>query len=95
MISIKSFVFNPFSENTYVLFDDTKDCIIIDPGCYENHEKEELRNFIDENGLNVARLLNTHCHIDHVLGNYFVANTFNVALEIHESELEILKAVSS
>ena len=95
MISIKSFVFNPFSENTYVLFDETKDCIIIDTGCYENNEKEELKNFIYENALNVVRLLNTHCHIDHVLGNSFVANTFDVNLEIHERELVILKAVTS
>lgn len=68
MIQIKSFVFNPFQENTYVLFDETKEAIIIDPGCYENHEKATLDKFISSNKLKVVLLLNTHCHIDHVFG---------------------------
>ena len=49
MIKVKSFVFNPFMENTYVLYDETKEAIIIDPGCYEQHEKADLSDFIEKN----------------------------------------------
>lgn len=92
-LQIESFTFNPFQENTYVLYDDTKQCVIIDPGCSDKQENQELQNFIQAKGLTVARLLNTHCHIDHVLGNKFVADTFGVPLEIHEEDLQVLRAV--
>ncbi|HNC32031.1 MAG TPA: MBL fold metallo-hydrolase, partial [Cyclobacteriaceae bacterium] len=68
MLQIKKFTFNPFAENTYVLFDNSKECVVIDPGCYEKSEQQELIEFIESNGLVVKKLLNTHCHIDHVLG---------------------------
>lgn len=90
---IKSFTFNPFSENTYVLFDDTKECVVVDPGCSDKQEQQQLQDFIQRNNLQVVRLLNTHCHIDHVLGNKFVADTYGVPLEIHEKDLEVLRAV--
>ena len=50
MMKVKSFVFNPFMENTYVLYDDTKEAVIIDPGCYEGYEKEQLNDFIKTEG---------------------------------------------
>ncbi len=89
---IKQFVFNALSENTYVVYDDTKECIIIDPGCYEPDEKELLKKFISDNELVVKMLINTHCHIDHVLGNYFIKNEYGVELTIHKLDLETLKA---
>ncbi len=92
-MKIKSFVFNPFMENTYVVYDDSGACVIIDPGCYEPHEKEEIEAFIDAENLKVELLINTHCHIDHVLGNYFIKNKYQVPLLIHEKDLETLKAV--
>ena len=95
MLNVKSFTFNPFQENTYVLYDDTKECVIIDPGCYEKAEEQELANFIEENGLTVKFLLNTHCHIDHVLGNYFVKKKYNVDLCLHPIEEQVLKAVET
>ncbi len=70
-LQLQSFVFNPLQENTYVLFDDTKSCVIIDPGCYELYEKKELEEFILDHNLTVTMLLNTHGHVDHVLGNAF------------------------
>lgn len=94
MLHVQSFVFNPFEENTYVLYDDTKECVIIDPGCYEAEEKKELTDFIESNDLKVTKLLNTHCHVDHVLGNYFVKEKYNVKLYIHELDLPVLKAVT-
>ncbi|HYG20824.1 MAG TPA: MBL fold metallo-hydrolase, partial [Ohtaekwangia sp.] len=65
MLQIKSFVFNPLQENTYVLFDETGECVIIDPGCYTEAERQELTSFITSRGLTVRLLLNTHCHVDH------------------------------
>ncbi|MES2800182.1 MAG: MBL fold metallo-hydrolase [Bacteroidota bacterium] len=95
MIHIKSFTFNPFQENSYVLFDDSKNCIIIDPGCYERYEEKELLSFIEVNGLVVKALLNTHAHIDHVLGNQFVVETFGVDFYLHSNDLTTLNSIPS
>lgn len=88
MIQVASFVFNDFQENTYVLFDETGECVIIDPGCYKASEQKELIQFIDTKGLKPVKLLNTHCHIDHVLGNAYVANKYNLALYMHRDEIK-------
>jgi glyoxylase-like metal-dependent hydrolase (beta-lactamase superfamily II) len=93
MITIKTFVFNPFMENTFLIYDETREALIIDPGCYESSEKEELKGFVDSNGLNVIKLINTHCHIDHCLGNKFVKDTFGVELALQKSEEEVLRSV--
>jgi hydroxyacylglutathione hydrolase len=95
MLSIQVFTFNPFQENTYVLHDETKEAVIIDPGCYEADEKEELEEFIENKGLKVIMLLNTHGHIDHVLGNAFVKDRFKVKLYIHKKDEPVMKAVSA
>lgn len=95
MISIKNFEFNPFSENTLVLWDETLEAIIIDPGCYESTEQQALTTFIEEQSLKVVRLLNTHCHIDHCLGNQFVIDKYTVGLEIPEGESETLASIAS
>ena len=94
MLQIRAFAFNALQENTYVLFDETKDCVIIDPGCYDEDEKSELQEFVKSNDLKVTRLLNTHCHVDHVLGNYFVKESYKVKLSIHRLEIPVLKAVA-
>jgi hydroxyacylglutathione hydrolase len=93
MLQIKSFTFNPFMENTYVLYDESKEAVVFDPGCYEKHEQEELNRFIDDEGLKVSHLVNTHCHIDHVLGNAYVKRKFKVPLYIHEKDHPVLKSV--
>lgn len=93
MISIRSFVFNPFSENTYVVSDETKECVIIDPGCYTKEEENELVQYITDEGLKPVLLLNTHGHIDHVLGNYFIQKTYGLGLGIHKAEAATLKSV--
>lgn len=87
MITVQAFTFNEFQENTYVLYDETGECVIIDPGCYNPSEQRELVEFIDAHGLKPVKLLNTHCHIDHVLGNTFVAERFKLPLYLHEGEL--------
>lgn len=93
MIKIQSFEFNPFSENTYVLSDETGECIIIDPGCLENGEKDALTDYITNNELKVVELVNTHCHIDHVFGNRFVKDEYDVSLTIHKLDEPTLEAV--
>jgi hydroxyacylglutathione hydrolase len=95
MLEIKSFTFNPFQENTYVLYDETKEAVIVDPGCYEQKEKDILTAFIKSKDLKVVKLLNTHCHIDHVLGNAFVKRHYKVDLYIHEDDAPVLKAVEA
>lgn len=94
-MNIQSFVFNPFYENTYVLWDDTLEAIIVDPGCYEKYEQEELLGFIRLKKLQVKLILNTHCHIDHVLGNYWARETFRCPLWIPENEVSTFKAVTT
>jgi len=95
MIKVKSFTFNPFQENTYLLYDDTLEAVVIDPGCNEMEEKKELSDFISLNQLKVKLLLNTHCHIDHVLGNDFVKSRYQVPFKIHPLDLPVLKSVKS
>lgn len=91
MIQIKAFTFNAFSENTYVVFDDNKEAIIFDPGCYTINERKILKKFIDDNKLIVKRLINTHCHLDHIFGNTFISETYKVELECHRFEMPILE----
>ncbi len=93
MAVVAEFTFNPFQENTFIVYDDTKECIIFDPGCVSPSEKDQLTTFISSAGLTPVRLINTHCHLDHVFGNKFVSETYNLPLEIHEGELAVLKAV--
>ncbi|WP_332033059.1 MBL fold metallo-hydrolase [Kaistella sp.] len=90
MLKIKSFVFNPFSENTYVVYNDHKNAFIIDPGNFSTEETRLLQNFIEENGLKIRNILLTHAHIDHVLGLQTVYNLYNVPVLLHETEKEML-----
>jgi len=91
MITIEKFVFNPFQENTFLLFDETKECILVDPGCYSEDEKSELVNFINSKNLKPIKQIYTHCHVDHILGNNFIHNTFGLKPEIHEAGLKFLQ----
>ncbi|MGG9971255.1 MBL fold metallo-hydrolase [Ferruginibacter sp. SUN002] len=90
MLQIKSFVFSPIQENTYVLYNESKECMIIDPGCYFDEEKATLQSFIEQMHLQPKMLLNTHCHLDHVFGNKFVAETYGLTLQLHEIEQQVL-----
>ncbi len=91
MATVQKFTFNALMENTYIVYDETKQCVIIDPGCASPHEQEVLKSFIEQEGLTPVQLLNTHCHVDHIPGNKFVVETFHVPLFIHEFELPLLK----
>ncbi|MCD2425203.1 MBL fold metallo-hydrolase [Niabella pedocola] len=92
MLSIHRFVFNPFQENTYILYNETGKCIIIDPGFSNEAERNEFLRFIDEKKLQPVYLINTHCHIDHILGNQFVYDTWKLPLHIHKGEHAVLQS---
>lgn len=91
-MEVAQFTFNAFQENTYVLYDDSSECVIIDPGCNNDSERNKLVQFIEEKQLKPVKLINTHCHIDHVLGNKFVSEKYNLPLEAHEGEIPVLAA---
>ncbi len=91
MLHIKQFTFSPIQENTYLLWNDNNDAVIIDPGCYDSYEEEELKSFIDSNGLQPKLLLNTHCHLDHVFGEKFVAETWSLVPHIHPKEQQMMR----
>ena len=90
-MEIHQITFNAFQENTFILWDNTADCIIIDPGCYEKNEELELVDFINKNNLNPVKLINTHCHIDHILGNKFVSEKWDLELYMNKIDLPLLE----
>lgn len=91
MFQIKDFTFNPVQENTYLLYNEHHKCVVIDPGCYYDDEREELKSFINLNKLQPKMLINTHCHLDHVFGNKFIAEEYNLTLQAHPSEEAVLQ----
>lgn len=86
MLNIKKFEFNMFPVNTYVLWDETKEAVVIDPGMFFQREKDELKKFIEDNGLTVKHLLNTHLHLDHVLGNPYMLEEFGLKAQAHKAD---------
>ncbi|MBX3163092.1 MAG: MBL fold metallo-hydrolase [Bacteroidetes bacterium] len=91
MLYLKSFTFNPFQENTYVLYNNEKECFIIDPGNSTTSENDTLKNFISEKGLKPSRLLLTHAHIDHILGNKFVFDAYGLLPEVHKDDVYFIE----
>jgi glyoxylase-like metal-dependent hydrolase (beta-lactamase superfamily II) len=94
-MTVKTFVFSPFQENTYIVYSDSKDAIIIDAGCYNDVEKQNLKHFIESNDLNIKNLLNTHLHLDHQFGNKFVSNTFGLEPQAHIEDEFLLENVNA
>ena len=90
MITIQDFCFSAFQENTYVLYNEFKEAIIIDPGCYTRIEEKMLTDFIRKENLKPSLLLNTHCHLDHVFGNNYVSETYGLTAHIHPNEQIVL-----
>ncbi len=92
MLQVHSFTFGPFQENTYLLYDETKEAVIIDPGCYGASEQHQLSSYIQFHHLNVKQLLNTHGHVDHIAGNKYVFDTYGLKPFIHEADLPIFNS---
>jgi glyoxylase-like metal-dependent hydrolase (beta-lactamase superfamily II) len=95
MVHIKNFTFNPFSENTYLLYDETGEAVIVDPGCYEKAEFDELEAFVEANNLKPVYIINTHAHIDHVLGVAALKRKYNIPFALHQLDEPLLKAVKT
>ncbi len=93
MATVQFFENNPYQENTYILYDETGECAIIDPGMYTASEQNAVVNFIRDKQLKPVLLLNTHCHIDHVLGNKFIFDQYGLKPRFHAGELPVLEAV--
>jgi glyoxylase-like metal-dependent hydrolase (beta-lactamase superfamily II) len=95
MMKIKKLIFNPLQENTYIVFDETNECVIIDPGCQQKKEREALTRCISEAGLIPKAIFNTHCHFDHIFGNNFLRNHYRVELWAHEGEAANIRRFSA
>jgi hydroxyacylglutathione hydrolase len=93
MATIQAFPNNPYQENTYLLYDGSGECAIIDPGMYTAAEQNAVVNFITQHQLKPVLLLNTHCHIDHVLGNKFVFDQYGLKPQFHQGEMVVLEAM--
>ncbi|MDP4239174.1 MAG: MBL fold metallo-hydrolase [Bacteroidota bacterium] len=90
-MKIKTFTFNPIQENTYLVYDETNEAVVIDAGCVSDIEKRALKNYIEENHLILKRVLNTHLHFDHQLGNKFLYTTYGVKPEAGKEDEYLLE----
>ena len=95
MLTVKYFTFNPARENTYILHDETDECVIIDAGCYTAQEQAILKDYITDKKLKPVMLLCTHAHFDHIMGNRFVFDTYGLKPLSHKKELEVFAAQES
>lgn len=95
MLNIKTFVFNPFMQNTFVLYDETKEAVIIDCGCLYENEQNELKQFVANNDLTIKYLLNTHLHLDHQFGNAFATTTFGILPIAHKNDEKLIDNITS
>ncbi|MDP2337319.1 MAG: MBL fold metallo-hydrolase [Bacteroidota bacterium] len=91
MIQIKKFTFNPVQENTFVAFDETGECVIIDAGCYSENERQELDLFISRKQLTPVHLINTHCHFDHIMGVTHCRDKYQINFETHADEKSLVE----
>ena len=94
-MTVKIFTFNPFQENTYLVYDDTKEAIVIDCGCIIDYEKKAFKQYIADNELNIVKVINTHLHLDHQFGNRFLFETYNIAPVAHAEDEFLLENVKS
>lgn len=94
-MNIKKFTFNPVEVNAIILWDDTLECVIIDPACFYPQEEEKLRLFIETLHLKPVRLINTHGHFDHLMGNRFVEETWGLKSEIHKEDNYLVEQASA
>lgn len=95
MIKLATLTFNPFGENTYVLFDETKQCALVDAGCYTEQERQTLVAFIAKNDLEPVVAINTHGHVDHICGVEFVKRQWGVPFALHRNERPIMELAPS
>ncbi len=83
MLKLESLIFNPFSENTFIVYDETNECVVVDPGCTNAAEEDRLFGFIDSHQLKPLMVINTHGHVDHVVGNNAVKRRYGIKVAAH------------
>ncbi|MDA3878794.1 MAG: MBL fold metallo-hydrolase [Prolixibacteraceae bacterium] len=94
-MKIKIFAFNPLQENTFVLYDETGECAIVDPGCFNDEEFEQVDSFIKDNDLHPVKLINTHCHFDHIFGVNRCRNSYDLQWEAHPDDAFLVASAPS
>ena len=94
-MELKTFVFNPIQVNSYLLWDNSKEAVLIDCGCFFAHEKEELKQFIATNGLTLKHYLNTHLHFDHIFGSPYIFKEFGIHPEANDADLHWAQEIAS
>ena len=87
MIRIQKFTVNPFQENTYILWDETGEGVLIDPGCYTVQEEKEVLEFIKNNNIQINAILHTHSHLDHCFSSGYFASLLKVNIWIHKEDI--------
>jgi len=92
-MTIKTFTFNPIQENTFLVYDETLEAVVIDAGCISKIEKRALQQYIENNNLILKRVLNTHLHFDHQFGNRFLFDTFGIEPEAGKEDEYLLENV--
>lgn len=91
-MKIQTFTFNPFQENTYILYDEeTLEGMIVDPGCFNTEEETQISQFIQTHNIKPTLLVNTHCHIDHIMGNGYISGKYQLPLHLHKKEEETMQ----
>ncbi len=90
MIRTEAIPFNDFQVNTYLVWDESQECLVVDPAFYSKDEQEQFLNLIKEMGLTVTGQINTHCHVDHILGLNFMKTQFDAPIRAHAGDLKIL-----
>lgn len=93
-MNIKTFEFNPLGVNTYVLSDETNECVVIDPAPFYPDEKELLLNYLLDHDFKVKHLLNTHLHFDHIFGVNMLASQFGLSVQCHPDDLFLLEDIA-
>lgn len=94
-MTVKTFTFNPFQENTYLVYDENKQAIVFDCGIILDYEKKAFNAYIADNQINIVKVLNTHLHLDHQFGNRFLAETYQVKPEAHVEDEFLLDNVKA
>ena len=89
-MEIIAFTFNPLSENTYVLGSQNQ-CVIVDPGCYDAIEQKQLTDLFKTKNWNPVAVWNTHAHIDHIFGNAWAVETFQIPLYLHSLDIPLFE----
>lgn len=94
MITVKTFIFNPYQVNTYLLYDETNECVMIDPGCYFHKEADQIFSFVTQKNLRPVKILITHGHFDHILGVSAMKQEYRVPVLMNESDMVIFNHAS-